>query len=608
MDRSLKPALLLSLSAFIVVLSTIQIAEYDVWWHLGLGRHIFTTWDINSPDTFSYTISGLRQFNAEWLGDLLIFLSFKAGGMYGAYTLKAALLLLTALFLYLSFRNSSERGSAVAAAAALVLVFFSLRFRLYIRPFLFSYLFVSVFLYIITHFIRNRDMRVLLLLLPVELLWANMSKGAFYGPMLLSIFTAGEFLNRRPSGRLALMTVLTVAVSLVNPEWYRVYTMPFRMAVLDKGFVVGEHQPLSAQILWGYGLKYTWAYQVIVLGSLLYLLLGGFRRLSHVFLFCAFFIPSVMLVRLIDFFSIVSGLLLFKFLESAPLRRFEERSPVLTRSSMAAVIVLLTVSAFYSKTYAFGVGVKENIFPDEGLKLLERYGIEGRVFNSYPFGGYMIWNSPSRKVFIDGRGPQAYTSEFYKGYLEVLNSADAWEEAERLYDFKIAVLEYDLISGNANYPMHLNSDPDWALVHWDDHSAVFLKKLPEYAHVIDAHAYRILKPNMYDFSYLDMYVRHGKAGDILEAIEREIGLNPANQEPRLAKAFLAFNSGRYEVAIEELKAALELKPDLSMEHSSLAVLYYRRGEVDKARAEVEAAIRIDPTDRSAVELKKRMGI
>lgn len=597
--------LLLSLSILIVVLSTTQISEYDFWWHLGLGNNVFTTWNINSPDVFSYTIGGQQQFNAEWLGDLLIFAAFKIGGLAGVYALKAAMLLLTAMFLYLAFRNSSEnKNPYLAAAAALVIVFLSLRFRLYIRPFLFSYLFLSIFLYVITDFLKNRENRILLVLLPIELLWANMSKGAFYGPMLLTIFALGEFLNRRPAKRLAAMTLLVMAISLINPEWYRIYSMPFSMAVIDKEFVLGEHQPLSMQILWGYGFRYTWAYQVLALGSIFYILLRGWRKLSHVFLFIAFFVPSIMLVRLIDFFSIIAGLLVFKLLDGTPMHKLESKSPAATHIALAAVIFALSFSAINSKIYAFGVGVKESIFPVEGLAFLEKHGLNGRVFNSYPYGGYLIWNSPERKIFIDGRGPQAYSPRFFTEYLEVLKSAEAWEKAEERYGFNIAVLEYDLISGNAHYPMHLNKNTDWALVYWDSNSAIFLKRVPENMSVIEANEYRILRPSMYDFSYLDMQIRHGKAAGLMEEIDREIALNKLNQEPRLAKAYLAFNAGLKEVAFDELKAALDLKPDLAMEHSSLAMLYYEKGENEKGNAEVDAALKIDPMDTAANELKK----
>jgi len=45
---------------------------------------------------------------------------------------------------------------------------------------------------------------------------------------------------------------------MLSPETYRIYLLPFGVASVDKDIVVGEHQPLSFQALWGYyGFKYT---------------------------------------------------------------------------------------------------------------------------------------------------------------------------------------------------------------------------------------------------------------------------------------------------------------------------------------------------------------
>ena len=58
--------------------------------------------------------------------------------------------------------------------------------------------------------------------------------------------------------------------------------------------------------------------------------------------------------------------------------------------------------------------------------------------------------------------------------IEYYKNADAWEQAERRWGFDYAVMEYDL--KDRRFPLHLNSNPDWALIYWDNHSAVYLKR------------------------------------------------------------------------------------------------------------------------------------
>ena len=34
---------------------------------------------------------------------------------------------------------------------------------------------------------------------------------------------------------------------------------------------------------------------------------------------------------------------------------------------------------------------------------MQQHHLEGRIFNNYGWGGYMEWNAPELKPFIDGR-------------------------------------------------------------------------------------------------------------------------------------------------------------------------------------------------------------
>ena len=66
------------------------------------------------------------------------------------------------------------------------------------------------------------------------------------------------------------------------------------------------------------------------------------------------------------------------------------------------IILILILLSIGSKTYAFGYGIKEDAFPDDAINFIEKEGIKGRMFNSYSFGGYLIWKSHERKVFLMG--------------------------------------------------------------------------------------------------------------------------------------------------------------------------------------------------------------
>lgn len=53
-----------------------------------------------------------------------------------------------------------------------------------------------------------------------------------------------------------------------------------------------------------------------------------------------------------------------------------------------------------------GVGLSEHkYFPVGAVQYLVSENPEGRVFTNYGWGGYMIWQNPDKKMFIDGRMP-----------------------------------------------------------------------------------------------------------------------------------------------------------------------------------------------------------
>jgi len=603
----------LGLIALIVAICVTRIADYDFWWHLKLGETVFNSGQIYTGDTFSYTFQGQPQFRAEWLGNLVIYLSFKMAGFAGVAILKVVLVLLTFLFLFMALQHMSDdqdETTLFASLIVMVLVLFSLRFRLFIRPYLFSFMFFSLFLFLVSRYQQKKTNADYFFFPLTQVLWSNISVGAIFGPALVFMFLARQWhLNRVLDRRLVSIFLMVLASSLLNPEMYRIYSLPLSALVLSPyKETLGEHQPVSLQILWGYGFKYTFAYQILALCSLVYLaLMKGWKNIFHLMLFALFFPVSLLQVRMIDFFSLCSAVLAFpvikKLLTMMPVYLFRKR---IVEAVLTGVIVLAILTSINSRTYAFGVGIKEDIFPQGALAFLEKEGITGNMMNSYSFGGYAIWAASDRKVFIDGRHRHLYSPEFYNAYHDALKSEDAWKTADQTWVFNYALLEYDLMS--RRFPKHLNENPDWAVVYWDNHSVVYLKRIPQNIPIIEKYSYRIAKPAFYDFGYLQAYIHSKTAPEAAEQLKHDIALNPQNQEPLLARAFLLYNMGPayYEEARQELSKALTLKPDLSMEHSAMAMLLAGKGAVDSAKEEVKKALALDPSDKAAQMLKERL--
>jgi hypothetical protein len=73
-----------------------------------------------------------------------------------------------------------------------------------------------------------------------------------------------------------------------------------------------------------------------------------------------------------------------------------------------SLVVLLSQTYFsFWQDYIRGVRGKDSteFYPVSATEYLRETKVEGQIFSSYGWGGYLLWNLPEKKVFIDGRMP-----------------------------------------------------------------------------------------------------------------------------------------------------------------------------------------------------------
>jgi hypothetical protein len=105
-------------------------------------------------------------------------------------------------------------------------------------------------------------------------------------------------------------------------------------------------------------------------------------------------------------------------------------------------------------------------FPVEPVNLVQDQGFEGRIFNSYNWGGYLIWALPERRVFIDGR-TDLYGDEIIDQWLSVVQAEKGWEEI-------LATWRADLIIIEEFWELnHLLPNHEWQLIFADGQAKVY---------------------------------------------------------------------------------------------------------------------------------------
>ncbi len=80
-----------------------QVTVSDAWWHVALGKWLVERWSLPDVTQFYFTAVDVSQVASElrwsWLGDILLYLLYAAGGAVGLQLLSVAALLVAGFFL-----------------------------------------------------------------------------------------------------------------------------------------------------------------------------------------------------------------------------------------------------------------------------------------------------------------------------------------------------------------------------------------------------------------------------------------------------------------------------------------------------------------------------
>jgi hypothetical protein len=464
------------------------VANPDTWWHLEAGRYIWQTRHLPSPDPFAFTTAlakpayageeMVRRFNLthEWLAQTIFYLAWAAGGWAGLILLRAAMLTaFCGLAGLVAFHRTGGFYRALAAAitAAAIAGNFAAD-----RPYLFTYLLLAVTIYILESAPKTAgSRRVLWLLPPLFLFWANCHGGYFLGWVALAAYCLPALLRRgaepQPTGArtLWIVSALCIVVSGINPNGFRALevTLVYRSSTLQSSLWEWQHPQLWPPDLFAAVLFATAA-----------ALLVSFRkvRLCDWILFAAFAAASLVAIRNTILMAWLGPVLIAAYLPFVPrMPRWGEFA--------AAALLLAGVAGEIVAGNAFQLRAEEWLYPKGAADFLLAHRISGPIFNTYEHGGYLMWRLwPREKVFIDGR---ALSDALFHDYQRMLYAlpADAEKSGLQLLDGygiqTIVVNGFEYASG-AIYMLPVSlSDPrqtDWKLVYQDAQAMVFLRHPP----------------------------------------------------------------------------------------------------------------------------------
>lgn len=459
----------------------------DFGWHLRTGEYIVTTQSIPHTDFFSYTAAGDSWVTHEWLTDAVIYLLYQTGGMFALVFFFSLVSTLTFWMLYLRCENKPYLAAFVVLFAAIAAA------PIWgIRPQTIALFLTGAFLYVLDHYRRNGNGRVLLWLLPVMLIWAN-SHGSFaLGPFLILIYLGGGLVENyikwngenhaNAAKPLPLLGILIACVAIIalNPNGIELYPYPFQtLASRAIQTNIQEWQPpafheLAVQ-------PFAWML-VATLGAL-----AVSRKrvgLVETILLVGFTFASLRAARQISIWVLVAAPVLAaalpEILALVPWKlklQFNEHParPVQILNTIILIVVALVVMVRLTGTALDQDRAEREFYPVAAVQWLQEQGQRGPIFNLYDWGGYLIWKMyPTERVFIDGRSDlYGLTADtIVTEYLSAINGSLNWRTPLDKYNVRLV-----LIPPDAPLTTLLTQETAiWDKVYSDDTAVIFQRQ------------------------------------------------------------------------------------------------------------------------------------
>jgi len=104
-----------------------------------------------------------------------------------------------------------------------------------------------------------------------------------------------------------------------------------------------------------------------------------------------------------------------------------------------------------------------------------------------------------------------------------------------------------------------------------------------------------------DYGDVNALLRSGKSAQALDKADAYIKSNPRDPQMRFLRGVILSEQNKPADAIDTFTQLTQDYPELPEPYNNLAALYANRGELDKARAALESAIRLNPNYATAHE-------
>jgi hypothetical protein len=304
------------------------------------------------------------------------------------------------------------------------------------------------------------------------LIWANTHGAFLVGFVVWGAHMAGwlwEYLNgkntRETGVRLALIGITSFAVTFINPAGWDLWGTS--VGYLGNRFLVDQTIEYQSPNFHNWS---TWPFLIMLVLGILGTGLGGRLRPHEAILFAGWTVMSLYSARNIPLFAIITAPYIGSAIQTTvekisalqrvdqSIFRIESNLKGLVWPILAIILLVNAVRVQPDSANQFD----PNRFPVKAVDWLETNPQDGKMFNNFIWGGYLLYRMwPEQTVFIDGQ-TDFYGEALTREYTQVTTLTDGWESVLEKYDVSWVIVQSDKPLVKA-----LQDEMGWSILYQD---------------------------------------------------------------------------------------------------------------------------------------------
>ncbi len=445
-----------------------SVRDPDIFWHLRTGDWILEHRNLPDSDPFSVFGAGKPYVAYSWLFDLIASLLYRAFGLMGVLVLEGSLLL---AIVYVLHRLLFDVVGAPRASSITIIASIAMQPVFTPRPWLFTILFFLIELYLLED-ARRRSDPVRLAWLPLLFaVWANCHIQFVYGLALLAAAVGEQLIIRIRGGEAPLLRHMAVCAgvslfaTLLNPYHVQLYGVVAEYARERTPFqYIQELKAPDFRNIYNYWML------IILLGAAFGL---GRTRKPDVFHGAVFLAVVWLPFRSVrDLWIAVAMAALVVAQALTPRKGFSPRRMWISVPVAAVGVAGICILAFGASNGRLNSQLKSN-YPVEAADFVQQHHYSGPLYNSFNWGGFLIWRLPELPVSMDGR-TNVHGDRRIERALATLGAREGWRTDPELDAAHVVLVERTSALSEA-----LRGDERFRLVHEDPLATVFLREPSE---------------------------------------------------------------------------------------------------------------------------------